>query len=875
MQPDPLPSLVSSLLCLGVLGVFGTALAQPSSESSARHPAAEDLHVRWEVLTNVVDGGDRFRSQIALTNRGDVPLRGEGWALYFNVLRPIDPASTPPSVALTHINGDVYKIEPGEGFAPVEPGETRAISFVTAGSAIKEIDAPAGYYIVFGDEPPAPIETATVAPFTRPQQTNRGPNDAVPVPTPERRYEANRRVNVPVEDVGAITPTPVRVQRGDGRVTLDAAWTLEYEPGLRNEAETLAAVLEPYLGARPSMREGTPAPGATTIALRQDSVTVDEVDRTDEAYRLRVAPNRGIEIVGSDAAGVFYGVQSLRALLPADPATAGGSVTLDAMTVTDAPRFAYRGMHLDVSRNFQSAETVKRLLDVMAAYKLNTFHFHLTDDEGWRLAIDGLPELTQVGGRRGHTLTERDHLVPSYGSGPNPDPEVSQGSGWYSRDDYIEILRYATARHIRVVPEIDLPGHARAAIKAMESRYHRLMDEGRTDAASRYRLVHPQDTSQYRSVQGWTDNVIDVCRPSAYRFLETVFDDIEALYAEAGAPLSTVHIGGDEVPTGAWEGSPACEERIATTEAVGGVGDLYDHFFERVRAMLDERGLTMAGWEEVALDEGEGGHADVHPDPDLTDSGVQAYVWRSIWGSGTEDLAYRLANAGLDVVMSHASSFYFDMAYNKHPEEDGFYWAAFVDTREPFIFEPFNLFQSAEEDRMGRPIKPSDFADHTRLRPDARDRILGLQGQLWGETLRRPDRVDEMAAPRLLGLAERAWAPHPTWTDIDDRIDREQARADAWTRFAHRLGRHELARLAHQFDLEYRLPVPGAAIEDGMLRANVPYPGLTIRYTTDGSTPTPDAPRYTAPVALDGDGPVHLRAFDVTGRGSRTAVVRR
>ena len=862
-------------LCLGFVAQLGTAHAQPEDASGARHPAAEDLHVRWEVLTNDVDEGNRFRSEIELTNRGDVPLRGEGWTLYFNFLRPIDPSSVPPSAEITRINGDFFKLEPGATFAPVEPGETRAIPFEAAWSAIKAIDAPDGYYVVFDGDSPAPIGEATVAPFTRPQQTSRGPNDVLPVPTPERRYAENQRVNGPVEDVGPITPTPVSLTRDSGRVTLSGAWTIDYEQGLRNEAQTLAALLEPYFGARLSMREGTPSSGATTIALRQDTVTIDGEPHAEEAYQLRVAPERGIKIVGSDAAGVFYGVQSLRDLLPADPATAGGSVTLDAMTVADAPRFGYRGLHLDVSRNFQPVATVKRLLDAMAAYKLNTFHFHLTDDEGWRLAIDGLPELTQVGGRRGHTLTERDHLVPSYGSGPDPAPEASQGSGWYSRDDYVEILRYATARHIRVVPEIDLPGHARAAIQAMESRYHRLMDEGRTEAAERYRLVHPQDTSQYRSIQGWTDNVIDVCQPATYRFLTTVFDDIEAMYAEADAPLSTLHVGGDEVPSGAWTGSPACDELIASSDAVDGVDGLYDYFFERVRGMLDERGWTMAGWGEVALDEGEGGHADAHPDPDLAGTGVQAYVWNNLWGTGTEDIAYKLANAGTDVVMSHASNFYFDMAYNKHPQESGYYWADFVDTRDPFIFEPLTLFRSAEKTAMGHAINPSFFDDHTRLQAEARDRILGLQGQLWGETLRSPDRVDYMAAPRLLGLAERAWAPRPAWTDVDDRVDREEARADAWTRFAHRLGQHELARLAHQFDLQYRLPTPGAVIEDGMLRANVPYPGLTIRYTTDGRTPTSASPRYTAPVALDGEEPVHVRAFDATGRGGRTAVVER
>ena len=142
------------------------------------------------------------------------------------------------------------------------------------------------------------------------------------------------------------------------------------------------------------------------------------------------------------------------------------------------------------------------------------FHFHLTDDEGWRLEIPDLPELTSVGGRRGHTLEEHTHLQPAYGSGPSTDNEA--GSGYFSRADYIDILRWAKDRHIEVIPEIDVPGHARAAIIAMEARYKNLMDAGNEAAANEYLLIDKQDESSYRSVQGYTDNTTCVCQESLY-----------------------------------------------------------------------------------------------------------------------------------------------------------------------------------------------------------------------------------------------------------------------------------------------------------------------------------------------------------------------
>jgi len=862
---------VRALLLIVLLSVawgLVPAVGQPNS-----YPNADDIALEWEVLTNSIAGGSRVRSALRLENRGRLPLREEGWTLYFNFSRTIDPKCVTGGVDISRINGDFYALTPAEGFESVEPGETRTITFEAVGSAIKAIDAPSGPYVVFDDETGSPqnptrIGEMSVAPFDRLEQTRLGPNDNRPVPTPASRYEANQTVQDEPSFSTPLVPTPSQRTSRSGHLTLEAPVTIAHGPTLDREARLLADWLAPYFDHRPSI-----APlhrvEAPSIRLRQDTAVARSADgHSDDAYRLEVHPDSGVEIVGRTSAGVFYGIQSLRARLPPDPSVPG-PLSIASQTIVDAPRFAYRGLHLDVARNFQSVRTVKRLLDAMAAYKLNRFHLHLTDDEGWRLAIDGLPELTKVGGRRGHTLDEHDHLVPSRGSGPHPDPDSSMGSGWYTRNDFIEILRYADARHIQVIPEIDMPGHARAAVQAMEARTRRLKAEGRDDAG-RYRLVHPEDSSDYRSGQGWTENAVDVCRASTYRFLETVIEDVIAMYRAADAPLQTAHMGGDEVADGVWTGSPACADAIASSNRLDEIEDLPAYFAERMDTLLDERGLELAGWEEMALTDAGRPEATLEGD-------IQTYVWSNVWGAGGEDLAYRLAHSGYDVVMSHASNFYFDMAYSKHPQEAGFRWAGFIDTRDPFIFQPFNLYQSAEVTPQGKRIDPdSAFADRLSLRTDARDRILGLQGQLWGETLRSARRVDYMAAPRFLGLAERAWAPRPDWARVDDAVTRKGDRAADWNRFAHRLGRHELPRLAQQFDLAFRVPPPGAIIHEDTLRANTPYPGLVIRYTTDGSTPTSTSPLYTEPVSLKKtDNPVVVRTFDATGRGSRPAILER
>jgi len=783
----------------------------------------------------------------------------------------VDVESLPPHLRLTHINGSFYKLEPNDEFEPLDTGEEVEFSFEALGSAIKISDAPAGAYFKFADGRIVPVHVV-IGPFEREEQLNRNPDDAVPVPTPDVVFEQNHRLStLPEEDIEKIVPSPVMFEQTGGTFSIIDQTSIYYDEGLEREARYLSEKLSHHLDTHPQIREQAEPDGNNYIRLSTGEITVDGSlkESGDEAYHLMVTGDR-IEITGSDAVGVFYGIQSLRSLFPLETwKSSVVSINVETVAIEDAPGFPYRGLHLDVSRNFQSVETVKRLLDVMSFYKLNKFHFHLTDDEGWRLAINAFPELTEVGGRRGHTHDERDHLIPSFGSGPEPDNP--KGSGWYTQEEYKEILRYAHERHIEVIPEIDVPGHARAALIGMKARYYRLMEEGKTEEADRYRIHDPEDESEYMSVQRWKDNVINVCQESTYRFLGVVFDEIIEMHRDAGVPLSSIHIGADEVPRGVWVDSPKCKALIDETPELDLIDQLQVWFFGRMEEMLAERDLVMSGWEEIALVGYYGGRKELNPD--FAGRSIP-YVWSNIWGAGTEGYSYKLANAGYEIVMSHASNFYFDLAYNKHPEEAGLFWAGFVDTRDPFAFIPFDIYKSGIKTAMGHPISEDAYDDFEQLSESGKQNILGLQGQLWGETFTYHNRVEYMALPRIIPLSQRAWVPHENWMDIEKRSERLDALEIAWNEFANRLGQRELRRLDYMNGgYGYRIPPPGAVIENGILKANVAYPGLEIRYTIDGTEPSQDSRRYEKPVEIDENSNIKVRTFDTRGRGSRVVSV--
>jgi hexosaminidase len=831
------------------------ALATAASAQTA-------LQLRWELKEDVFGGPTdegASRAAFTVTNRDTKPLPARGWAIYYNALHEPRPGTVQGGVAIERVTGDLQRIVPGPAFPGVAPGESVAIEYLTPLLTNMSF-APVGPYVVFDDDPARGRALAgyVAVPFERPPRQGHDPR----VVTPEAQYALDEAVrDLADEDLPPVFPTPLSIRMGQGELRLAALPTVDAPPELRNEAGFAAEYLRPFF-PRPRAK-----PGAARLRLEVGRI---EGQDSPEAYELAVDPKEGIRVRGSSAAGVFYGLQSLRCLLPVAPTPSKG-LALPALTVVDAPRFAYRGFMLDVSRNFQPKTSVLRVLDLLARYKLNVLHLHLTDDEGWRVEISSLPELTSVGARRGHTLDSSHFLPPAYGSGPDVDRPY--GSGFLSRADYAEILRYAAARHIDVIPEIEMPGHARAAVKAMEARTRALSAAGDSEGAKRYLLSDPEDESEYTSAQLYHDNVMNPALPSTYAFVERVVQDLVALHREAGVPLRNLHVGGDEVPAGVWERSPAAQAYVKE-HGLGSVDDLWFVFYGRVAEILKAHGLTPSGWEEIAVRKTRlDGQPKLIPNPGFADRGWRAYVWNNVPGWGGEDLAYRLANGGYKVVLCPVSNLYLDLAWNPNPEEPGLDWGGYVDLRKPFEFIPFDYYRNVRLDRRGDPLDPAVFVGKDRLTDYGRSNVVGIQGNLWAETLSAEGRLDYRLVPKFFGLAERTWAKDPAWAQERDEQKSAALFREAWSEFVNVLGKRELPRLVREVPgLGYRIPTPGLKPVDGQVRCSLEIPGFVLRYTTDGSEPTVGSPEVRGPIPL---APVvRVAAFDATGRRGTTATLR-
>jgi hexosaminidase len=844
--------------------------------------AASRIAVSWKLLGHRPD--NRFAAQLNLRNDSAEFISAD-WALYFNACSKLLPESLSGEYKLTHVNGGLYVLRPKDRSTPVKPGASVQINYEGTPWAINLSDAPSGFYLVLNERSgqptrPTPV-SLTVEPFPAEMSLQRGASDLVPVVTAEARFVENGKLSkLPAEQLVKVVPTPLETTPLTGSVQLRTSNGIFSDAALANEATFLADALNELLteNVRVHQRIPTDSSKSDQIRLTIDAANVAEAlkrENASEAYILSVNPQKGIEIIGSDPAGVFYGVQTLRALLPIDSyGKKTDEIAVDALRIVDAPRFHYRGLHLDVARNFQPKQTVKKLLDLMGFYKLNRFHWHLTDDEGWRIEIKKLPELTEIGARRGHDLNETRSLIPSYGSGPSAESATSSGNGYYTQDDLVEILQYANSRHITVIPEIDLPGHARAAVKAMKARHDNVRRRGDNDEADEFLLQEPGDASKYESVQMWRDNVVDVGREATYRFVNTVLDELASVYRRAGVPLTSVHLGGDEVPEGAWEKSPACDHVLWNTkDSSPRRAQLELHFLNRASKLLADRSIQPACWEDCLLIE-----ADKDPDAANTFRRSKkpvpvAYVWNNVVGWGREDAAYRLANAGFDVVLCNATHLYFDLACEKDALEPGYYWAGFVGMRAPFEFIPFDVFKNASQNAMGQSVTAEAFTGRARLTASGRQHVLGIQGQLWGENLRSSESLEYMAFPRVIALAERAWAQSPKWAEIEDPPARRAAIDLDWNQFANRLGQRELPRLDYLCGgVHYRLPPPGIAIRDGLIQANVAFPGLMIRYGINCADRDNSAVEYRGPISATSS--VEVKSFDTRGRSSRPSIAR-
>lgn len=782
----------------------------------------------------------------SVTLTSDAAIQGKDWAIYFHNPRQVLKTLN-DQFKVTFVTGDLHKIEPTEKFAGFAAGQSVEIPFIGEYWQLFESDIMPRWYATAPDAQAkviASTDTEDLRRFVTPFSGDlwkRTVDDHNILMVPTSRFEKNADVAlVPAKDLrGQIIPTPQQVKVLHEDVDLSAGVNLNL--GVLDEASATAVQQRFTLLGVKSVASGYPISTSIATASFQGKQAVRG------AYQLFIGA-KGAQVRGYDQAGVFNGLQSILSLLPAD-----GSAKIAQLEAQDAPRFAYRGVELDVGRNFHSKAAVERLLDQMAAYKLNKFHFHLTDDEGWRLEIPGLPELTEVGARRCHDLTEKTCLLPQLGSGPTAD---NNGSGFLTRAEYIDLVKYAKARQIEVIPEIDMPAHTRAAVTSMEVRYDNLLKAGDEKGANEFRLLDPTDTSNTTSVQFYDRrSYLNPCLESSKRFVDKVIEEVASMHAEAGQPLQTWHFGGDEaknIRLGAgyqgkggkiepgkgiidqsiedkpWAKSQACQALIAKGE-VADLEHLPSHFAIEVSQMVKRHGIGgMQAWQD--------GLKDARDARAFATPHVAVNFWDTLYWGGF-DTVNDWANKGYQVIISNPDYVYLDFPAEVNPQENGYYWGTrYSDERKVFGFAPDNLPQNAETslDRDGNPFT----AKSDKPWPGA----YGLSAQLWSETTRTDEMMEYKLYPRLLSVAERAW--HRADWEQDYQAGREYKGGEThwvdakalhgdWQRFANLIGQRELAKL-DKAGVGYRLPVPGAKVVDGKLEANSALPGLGIEYSVDG-----------------------------------------
>jgi hexosaminidase len=837
-------SLFLSICALCLMIFFSCA-----SDNSETAKNDNGLHITHEVQ-EVDLGSSTSVVNWTIINKYLKPLPKTGWSIYFNqIAMIIDNGDTDVGLVVENVKGDYQRIYPDSSFTGLNVGDSLSFSQKINYPILRKTFTPSSLYIAYDNGYTTPIENVTHIPFSDEVKQNLNSPSAADI------YKKNKLLSVkPKTDILPISPKPKSYKKEEG--TLNYSGTIHISSGtfFRKEAVQLKDYLSEVFTGSIFFSESSNDEPDNTINL----IKSDDVDNPS-AYQLSVS-NKGISIRASHQQGIFYGIQSLRHLIANENYTnPSNEISIQYALIDDEARFNYRGLMIDVSRNFHSKEAIFKTLDLMAFFKLNKFHFHLTDDEGWRLEIDGLPELTDIGAKRGHTTDESDMLYPFYSSGP--DAENSYGSGFYSKADFIEILQYANDRHIEVIPEIDLPGHMRAAIIAMTARYNRLKTAGDENGASKYLLEDFDDESVYSSAQGYNDNAMCVCRESAFTFIEKVVEELVNLYDDAGIPLKVFHSGGDEVAYGAWQKSPVCEKFIAETEDLNSSDDLHAYTLNRLKAILAKHDIKSAGWEEILLKHGADGHNTTEINTDFLGDNMRAYVWNAIWGGGREEMAYKLANLGYEVVISNSAQLYLDMAYNTDPEETGLSWSGYTDTKSAFDLVPLDIYKTAGVSDIDNFVKGK-----TPLTEKGKTNILGIQGQIWSETIRSEELLFYMMFPKLISVAERAWSPEQPW-ESEPANNILNVQQSYWNDFTNTLGHYVLPKLDVK-DVSYRIPPPGAVVENGQLSANTLFPGLTIRYTTDGSIPTEDSQEYISPIKII-ENNIVLKTFSSNGRSSR------
>jgi len=517
-----------------------------------------------------------------------------------------------------------------------------------------------------------------------------------------------------------IVPKPADIKLGEGDFTISPTTKIIYGSGAEKQAEYLQNFLKKNYGLNLT---ATIYNGKTCESpAKSIQIVYKKNTENPDSYLLEIASDK-LYIEGNTAPGVFYAIQSLLQLLPTTHDLPADKIMLvPALVINDHPRFSYRGMHLDVGRHFFPADYIKKYIDYLAFNKFNYFHWHLTEDQGWRIEIKRYPRLTSVGGFRNGTIIGR---YPGKGN------DNKRDGGFYTQEQIKDIVKYAADRYITVIPEIELPGHGSAAIAA----YPQLscFPDQKTDIPEKM-ISEASKKATGKLVQETWGVFEDVFCPSEYtfKFLENVLDEVMPLF-----PAKYIHIGGDECPKEAWKKSTFCQELIKDKNLKDEHG-LQSYFIQRIEKYINSKGKQIIGWDEIL----EGGLA-----PNAT-----VMSWRG------EEGGIDAAKQNHDVIMTPGGTCYLDHSQTK--KEDSVTIGGYLPLQTVYNYEPIPAVLTAEQ------------AKH----------ILGAQGNVWTEYIGNTSKLEYMIFPRISALAEVLWSPKEVrnYADFEKRIPGIYKRYDFW-----------------------------------------------------------------------------------------------
>ena len=486
-------------------------------------------------------------------------------------------------------------------------------------------------------------------------------------------------ISVRSQNTGII-PQPLKVYKVKGSFTIKSNTPIIADSANLENANYLKELLIAEHQKELKINKG----GGNGIILNLDPQLTEILG--DEGYKLKV-DNSTISIFAGTSTGVFYGIISLQQLLDKDTLSKKANLSVSGINIEDRPRFGWRAFMLDEARYFKGMEQVKKLLDEMALLKMNVFHWHLTDDQGWRLEIKKYPKLTQVGSSRSNS---------QIGGWDSPERSKVPHSGYYTQEEVKEIIAYASERQITIIPEIEMPGHASAAIAA----YPWLGTIG--------------ELNEVPTVFGKLPDSFNVSDPRVYDFLENVLSEVMDLF-----PSNIIHIGGDEVKFDAWKSSEEIQD-FMKENGLASPADLHIFFTNRISNYLNKNGHRMMGWNEIL-------GVNVHEWQDSMDMEVQENLAKNtlihFW-KGDLDLVSKAVQEGYDIVNSYHEYTYLDYSYEYIPLEKA------------YGFEP--IPEGLDKKYHGN--------------------IKGSGCQMWGEWIPESKDMDKMVFPRLAAYAEVGWS---------------------------------------------------------------------------------------------------------------------